>query len=501
MVAGHLREQNGIYQMILSYKGKDNKRKTKSISTHLPVKGNKKRAEAMLAKARKEFIPTLWDGDTLLQDFLADRLELSDLLPDKFAYYDYALKTHIKPYFDNLEISIANLTTKDLELFYQHLRQHEKGSLSDAAKETLEACHYVIKNGLAFAVSAKWIESNPADKIDPLSGEVEILFSDFILEWVEMMKNCVDITTYYGYSSAIKKKIAPYFAEKGYTLKDLENNPKYIQDYYQYELTENHLTTNTVIHRHANIRKCLQYAFQIGMIKSNPADRVERPQKNVFVPEYYNAQELEQLFRAIRNDPLEIPILLAAFYGMRRSEALGLKWNMVDFEQKTITVNHVVMDVNIDGHIVRVAKDKTKTKSSTRTLPLVAPFEAALLKLKKQQEEDRKQCGKAYCTDYLEYINRDKMGERMKPDYLSGHFKIIARKAGLKKIRFHDLRHSCASLLYANEVDLKAIQEWLGHSTITTTANTYTHFDFSKKVQSANAILNSLSGHASGDAQ
>lgn len=489
MVAGHLRIQNGIYQMILSYKDKSNKRKTKSISTRLPIKGNKKRAEALLSKTRKEFIPTLWNGDTLLYDFLTDWLELSDLSPNNFAEYTYILNTYIVPYFDNTEISIASVSTKDLELFYQTLKQEAHIPTGNTLENILEACHFIIKGGLAYATSSGWIASNPADKIEPVSGEVEILFSDFILEWLEMMKNSVDITTYAGYASGIKKKIAPYFKEKGYTLKDLENNPKYIQDYYQHELTVNKLTTNTVIHRHANIRKCLQYAFQIGLIKSNPADRIERPQKNVFVPEYYNAKELEQLFKAIKKDPLEIPVLLAAFYGMRRSEVLGLKWSMIDFEQKTITINHVVTDAYLDGHIIRVVKDKTKTKSSTRTLPLIAPFEASLLKLKEQQAKDMLLCGKSYCKDYLDYINRDKMGERMKPGYISQHFDIIIKNHGLKDIRFHDLRHSCASLLYANEVDLKAIQEWLGHSTITTTANTYTHFDFSKKVQSANAIM------------
>ncbi|WP_198528802.1 site-specific integrase [Kineothrix alysoides] len=154
---------------------------------------------------------------------------------------------------------------------------------------------------------------------------------------------------------------------------------------------------------------------------------------------------------------------------MRRSEALGIKWDIIDFEQKTISVNHVVTDAYIDSHIVRVIKDKTNTKFSTRTLPLVSPFESALLKLKEQQKKDMRLCGKSYSKDYLEYINRDSIGELMKPGLLSQHFKIIIKKHGLKDIRFHDLKHSCASLLYANEVDLKAIQEWPGHSNITTT--------------------------------
>ena len=81
------------------------------------------------------------------------------------------------------------------------------------------------------------------------------------------------------------------------------------------------------------------------------------------------------------------------------------------------------------------------------------------------------------------------IGELMKPNFITQHFEILLAKNKLKKIRFHDLRHSCASLLYANGVSLKEIQEWLGHSDISTTSNIYTHLDFPSKVSSANAIL------------
>ena len=94
----------------------------------------------------------------------------------------------------------------------------------------------------------------------------------------------MEITTYTSYERAITHKIVPYFEPLHYTLQDMEQHPKYIQDFYQHELDRG-LTANTIIHYHANIRKCLQYAFQIGMIRSNPADRVERPRKEKFKPE------------------------------------------------------------------------------------------------------------------------------------------------------------------------------------------------------------------------
>ena len=148
-----------------------------------------------------------------------------------------------------------------------------------------------------------------------------------------------------------------------------------------------------------------------------------------------------------------------------------------------------VTEMCVDGKATVFQRDTTKTKSSCRTLPLVAPFERLLQKVKQQQKINRQVCGSCYCNDYLEYVNVNAIGELMKPNFITQHFEILLAKNKLKKIRFHDLRHSCASLLYANGVSLKEIQEWLGHSDISTTSNIYTHLDFSSKVSSANAIL------------
>ena len=226
------------------------------------------------------------------------------------------------------------------------------------------------------------------------------------------------------------------------------------------------------------------------MIRSNPADRVERPRKEKFKSEIYSGEELEQLFKAIQGDPSEFGVIMAAFYGLRRSEVVGLKWDAIDFENKKISTQHTVVTAKVNGTVTEIARHRTKTKSSCRTLPLIPACEHMLKKMMKEQELNRKVCGKSYCTDYLDYIYVNPMGKRIRPDFLSQHFPDFLVAHQMKRIRFHDLRHSCASLLYANGMSLKEIQEWLGHSDISTTSNIYTHLDFSSKVSSANAIVN-----------
>lgn len=382
MVAGHLREQNGYYQMILSFKDSTGKRKTKSISTGLPVKGNKRKAEKMLDEARKSY-----EGD--------------------------------------------------------------------------------------FLKAEKPTES--------------ILFTDFMREWLGMIKSSVEMSTYGSYSFIVEKRIIPYFEDKNILLTEL--TPTDIQRYYTHCLLAEHVSANTVIHRHANIHKALKYAFKVGLIPYNPADRVERPRKNSFSSGVYGDKELEDLFVAAKGTKLELAVILGAFYGLRRSEIVGLKWDAIDFEKKRFSIQYTVTETNIGGKQTIVEKERTKTKSSRRTLPIVEPFERLLVELRASQDKNRKVCGKSYCTDYLDFVYVDELGRRIKPGYITMAFPKLLAKSGLKRIRFHDLRHSCASLLYAHGVSLKDIQEWLGHSTISTTANIYTHLDYSSKEASANAIL------------
>ena len=247
-----------------------------------------------------------------------------------------------------------------------------------------------------------------------------------------------------------------------------------------------------VIHYHANIHKALKYAVKLDLISGNPADKIERPKKERFMASFYDADEVNRLFEISKGTRLEIPILFGAFYGMRRSEALGMKWDAIDFELDTITIRHTLTTVALDGKRITVAEDRTKNKSSMRTLPLVPFVKERLMELKAEQEESRRLCGRSYVKDYAGYGCINEIGDIIKPDYVSCGFPKLLEEHGLRRVRYHDLRHSCASLLLANGIPMKQIQEWLGHSDFSTTANTYAHLEYSSKVVSADAMLAGL---------
>jgi len=136
-----------------------------------------------------------------------------------------------------------------------------------------------------------------------------------------------------------------------------------------------------------------------------------------------------------------------------------------------------VTECIVDGKRGDIARDTTKTKKSFRTLPMVPAVEKELLAIKKNQEEMKGLLGNTYCQDYLEYIYLWPDGRRVKAQWLTTTFHRFLRKHDLPMARFHDLRHSCATLARHEGVPMEDIQKWLGHSTITTTEGIYAHYD------------------------
>ncbi len=362
------------------------------------------------------------------------------------------------------------------------VRKKKWQSTGLTAKGNIRKAEAILKERMeAFELELKQKQSDKSNE--------DILFSKFLSNWLAMVKSTLLITTYGGYQYFIEQRINPYFDEKKMTLQKI--TMKDIQEYYNTMLTKG-TKWNSVVKHHAIIRKALDYAVKMDYIPSNPAARIETPKRQKYIAEHYNQDELNQLFEVIKGDPAEVAIILTAYYGLRRSEVLGLKWSAIDFKEKTLCIRHTVCKTVLDGQQIVVQKDTTKNKASIRTLPLIPEIEELLLETKKKQEACRKKAKGSYCKDYLDYVCVDSLGVLLKPDYLTQHFEIIIKKNKPKKIRYHDLRHSCASLLLANGVSLKEIQDWLGHSDYSTTANIYSHLEYGAKLKSAGKISETL---------
>ena len=331
MVSGHLQVKKGYYYAVLSFYDSKNKRHVKYISTGLPEKGNKRKAEAELVKIRNAFEPPAEIG---------------------------------------------------------------------------ELC------------------SN-------------MLFADYLLGWLEIVKVRVKPTTFGSYESMVKQTIEPYFRNKLITLKDLE--ARHIQQFYSEKLKT--VKPNSVIHYHAVIHQALKYAMKTDLVAQNVAMKVDRPKKNDFQPVFLDAAELQHLFEVVKGTKLELPVLVAAFYGLRRGEVLGLKWDAIDFERGTLTIKRTVTSVNVGGKTQIIEQESAKTKSSMRTLPLVGRFKEYFAEVKAAQELNKQVCGNCYNYEYDGFVFVDELGERMRPDYLTSQFPAFIQRHGMKKMRFHDLRH------------------------------------------------------------
>ncbi len=320
----------------------------------------------------------------------------------------------------------------------------------------------------------------------------DILFTDYLIQWLEKKKNKVETVTFEGYKTLIDNHIYPYFKKKKFKLSEIK--PSHIADFYESKFKNGRcdgkggLSIRTIKMLAFIIKAVLDEATFYELILRNPASKVPLPKKEdeekkcVFL-DAKSANEVLKFFRGHHLQPL---IYTTLYYGLRRSEVLGLKWDAIDFENDTLEIKHTVVK-----HTTIVAKDKTKTAAGKRKYALLPEIKEVLLNLKKEAQNNKKILGKEYQnTDYI-FVWPD--GKPYRPDYITREFQKVLKRNDFPQMRFHDLRHSCASILYDKGWELKDIQTWLGHADIETTADVYTHISNTRKNNMAKDIQHTFS--------
>ncbi len=315
---------------------------------------------------------------------------------------------------------------------------------------------------------------------------------EYMTDFLNRTEHTLQKNTRISYRSMLEGRIKRFFTEHSdLTVGNLK--PADIMKFYD-TMVEDKLTGNSIIHYHALLRKGFNQAFKEEMIDSNPFDRIDRPKKNKFHGDYFSAQELQTLLKLSKGDVIYPAIMLAGGLGLRRSEALGVRWSRIDWKKKTVLLDTKITEFNENGHKSLEAVEEMKNKSSHRTLPLPEPVYEMLCEEKTKQEINKRRFKGSYSREFADYVCVDGLGNMIPPSTVTRRFGEILRQYGLRHIRFHDLRHTFASLLISKEVPLINVSNFLGHSDLSTTANIYAHLDKSSKQISADIMGEIING-------
>lgn len=314
----------------------------------------------------------------------------------------------------------------------------------------------------------------------------KIKFLDFLEQSITNSKNSIEYPTYKSYRDQ-QRIINKFFSIKNLNLEAVTVAD--ILDFYSYLSNIRKNTNNTVIHYHALLRKTFTEAHIRKLIKENIMLEIPRPKKEKYISEVFNLKEINIFLNHIKGHQFELEMNLAIFYGFRRSELLGLRFSVIDFDNNTILVNTKITSSEKEK---LVAKQKMKNDSSYRIMPLLDSVKKLIIQRMERIKKDKYFFKSVYTKKWEGFICVVENGELIKPGRLTRTFRKLINECGLKEIRLHDLRHSCATLLYEQDIQLKDIQMWLGHSDIQTTANIYSHFDYTRKEKTGKTIEKSL---------
>lgn len=316
-------------------------------------------------------------------------------------------------------------------------------------------------------------EYNKGIYIEPSKITVE----QHLMQWVETYcKPNLSPCTVRGYLVNIKKHTLPYIG--AVQLQKLI--PLQIQRMFE-QLQEKNLSPRTIKYIHSTLREALHHAFKMQLIPRNPADFVSLPKQIKYRAKAYEENEVVKMLEAATNTDMEAPLNLAVGLGLRRGELLGLRWCDIDFEKNQISI--VQNLVFVDGeYIFR----QPKSESGNRTIEVPSSIVSVLKKHKKRQLEYKLLFGTAYNNNDLVCCKED--GSPHNPGSFSHKFDRFLETNGLRHIRFHDLRHTNASLMLQYNVPAKVASQRLGHSSIGITLDLYSHVIGDLQTEAANKI-------------
>jgi integrase len=297
--------------------------------------------------------------------------------------------------------------------------------------------------------------------------------ADYLNEWLEAIKPSVRVSTWRSYELNVRVHLIPGLG--GIRLQDL--NATRIDAFYGSLLERGWsrsgntggLNPRTVKYIGMILKRALGSAVKKRRIERNPVDDAERVQvKNETEMRTWSAEELRRFLDHVRDDRLYTAYLLAAMTGLRRGELLGLRWRAVSLESARLSVRETLLAVQD-----KLTWSEPKTKKSKRLVALDNDTVAALRVHRSRQNEERLAWGPAYENNDLVFAREN--GEPIHPNRFSEWFDRRIAAAGVPRIRFHDLRHTHASLALAAGVNPKVVSERLGHATISITMDTYSH--------------------------
>jgi integrase len=291
-----------------------------------------------------------------------------------------------------------------------------------------------------------------------------LTLGEYLDQWLqEVVWPSVRSWTYRGYEVHVRLHIKPSLGP--ISLERLE--PMHVQGLLNRKLKEG-LSPKSVRYLRGTLRTALNQAVRWGLVARNAAAAVDGPRVPQHEIQPFTSDEARRFLHAIRGDRLEALYSVALTLGLRQGEALGLRWSDVDLDLSYVRVTHQLQ--RVDGVFQLV---EPKTARSRRTIVMPPSIARQLTEHRRRQAQERVAAGTKWKEWDLAFTRTD--GCPLDGTVVSHRFHKVLDRAGLPQRRFHDLRHSCATLLLAQGVPARVVMEILGHSQIALTMNTYAH--------------------------